>query len=185
MVAGKEVLDASPRAYLWYKGFTQAIKKYTILSQEEEQTVPLIPGVDLIRIIDVMALDEEGEPVIVDFKGSVRGWDPILGETGITSYKAQGFQTAAYLLPAAKKFMPKQWKAWPTRIDYLVTDGTSGRTFSCAYREQDIENLKQAARVVAGAKEFPLHQGVHCRYCPYMEMCYEAKGWKKLYKRRK
>lgn len=161
---------------------------------EVKQRFRIAPGVDISRKIDRLATDENGKPLIIDWKTTPGyGWKTVTGVDYTNVYpQAHGFQSIGYLLPPpadewAKRRMPKKLK-WPKRMVYVVAPLRGAvQVLSYEWSDEDYENFVQATEVVSVAakkERFPKIMGKACFDCRYKALCHESPGWEGQYRRR-
>jgi len=173
---------------------------YTVEKREFTQMVELAPHLYLKRIIDAVGhraiIGFDGNhtiyPVLIDYKTSARGMWP---EFDNIVPQAMGFQAVAYLIPPTD---PEDfWYAeWPDQIDFLVSNQARIHriySYSLLNHAEDLDNFMDAAKIMGGAilkGRFPKKRGSQCASltsdwdCPYLHLCFEAKGWEECYDRR-
>jgi len=144
------------------------------------QEVPIGKDIRIVRKLDRLAIDEEGTPVLVDWKTASSQWESLIGHSDIVP-KSLTFQTACYLIPP-EDIAPYK-KAWPTELDFIVSTHESmhARCYSTWRDRQAEKEFIEAAQVVAKATTFPRIRGWNCKWCIYASACYETKDWQDEY----
>lgn len=145
------------------------------------------------RKIDVIVRLFDGTSAILDYKIAMgRGWKSIQSGGGIVYPQSLGFQSIGYLI-TDPVVVPAEWAGWPDTMLYLVGSmSASPQVIRYDYDKKDYHNFMDllylaAASIQESNKEsgFPKRYGKNCLECPFSAMCYEAPGYKDLYKKRK
>lgn len=163
---------------------------------ERKQVWRIAPYVDFVTKIDCLCWDENGLPVVVDWKSTLgNGWKTMpLGTDGTDRFftpQMHGFQSVAYLVPRPPRLLREtkiDGMKWPSRMLYLVGPARGPvQVFSYSWNEGDYANFKQALQLVSQAVaggRFPKVYGKHCFECEYKGPCLEPLGWQADYLRR-
>lgn len=154
----------------------------TILATEVRQQFEIVPGVTWTRILDVIATDRKGEPLILDYKTAGAAWKQT-GQ-GIIP-RAEGFQTPSYMYPPPKGV----WKEtkWPKQMLYLIAP-FRGQVQFIYVKEYDKRNFLDAVKSCAAAVRagvFPKVKSGKCIECPMRPLCFKEPGHKELYEKKR
>lgn len=147
---------------------------------ETKQRVRLTAGLYLNRTIDRMGTFQRRDR-IVDWKTANKSWwtSMAAGTGEVISPRAMGFQAKTYLIPPDKPAPFK--KAWPTLIEFVVSDGSNTTVHRYEAKPGDRQTLIDAVQLVESATSFPAVRGYGCQWCDFFEMCFETKGYKTKY----
>ena len=180
-----KALERAERALNWVKK-----SGYEILALEEKHIAPLTDDIQLFGIIDCVALDKEGTPVLIDWKTATSNWTLTKLESGEKVYiGAGGWQGPVYLTVPYESSILRP-SAWPDIMKYVVipTSGTVG-VYTYEKNEADDQALLQACQAVSHATNqgwFPKNKGTWtCNRCDFKHACYKTPGWQKYYDKRK
>lgn len=181
----KTAIERADRALNWLEK-----SKYTVLASEEKHFAPLTDDINLFGIIDLVALDQDGVPVLIDWKTSTSNWSVTKNANGDTFYLgAEGWQGTIYLTQPYESSILKPG-AWPDKMQYVVIPrhGTIG-VYDYWATEESKQNLIQACKTVKTAFDigsFPKNIGNYtCDNCLFKRVCHDMLNWKKYYKERK
>lgn len=181
----KDALDRAERALNWLEK-----SKYTILGSEERHFAPLTDDIQVFGIIDLVAVDQDGVPVLIDWKTSSSSWTVTKNEDGESFYLgAMGWQGAMYLTQPYESSILKP-SAWPDKMQYVVIPkhGTVG-VYDYWKNEEDRQNLIQTCQAVKWAFDtgtLPKNKGNWtCNGCLFRRACHKTLRWKTYYNERK
>ena len=161
---------------------------YEVLATEVKHLAPLTDEIQLFGVIDVIALDRDGSPVLLDWKTSRALWSPITTEGGEIVYVgSQGWQGPIYLTTPYESSILKP-SAWPDKMQYIIIpEFETVGVYDYHKNDTDDQALIQACRVVKTSTDegnFPKNKGYQCDAgfgCDFKKVCWEQKGWRKYY----
>lgn len=176
-------IDRAERALNWVEK-----NGYEVLGTEVRHLAPLTDEIQLFGIIDCIALDRDGTPVLIDWKTSRDLWRPITLESGdIVFTGSQGWQGPIYLTIPYESSILKP-SIWPDKMQYIVLPELSPvGVYDYNKNEVDDQALIAACRIVKTSTEegnFPKNKGYQCDAgfgCDFKKVCWDQKGWRKYY----
>ena len=186
---------------------------YTVLGREVEQTWEMFSGVVFKRILDAVVRLPTGRLAIVDYKSSSKPWKTVKDRHGESvAPKARTLQAAGYVLPPpeAAEFIvipggTVRYDNWPDRVLFLnAPESGDARWFMYERNSEDEEAFRQLSAIASlnmkeGTAEYLIkNRGDQCDgrwtgakgqvygwQCSWLEMCWEQRGWEKLYRKKK
>jgi CRISPR/Cas system-associated exonuclease Cas4 (RecB family) len=174
-------IGASAQAAVFAEGLRrlESEHQYTVLERERKQRFQIARGIDLVRIIDAIAV-KNGELVLIDYKTGNWPWTKV----GDYVPKAMGWQSKAYLVPPPPGLIALE--EWATELHYLVvTKKGKPSVFKYKYQKEDKKELVAAARQVKKMGTPLKHRSWICpKYCDFNLMCFDVPGWERHYVRR-
>jgi hypothetical protein len=176
-------IGASAQAAVFAEGLKRLEKEngYHIIDRERKQRFQLARGIDLVRIIDAIAV-KDGVGVLIDYKTGNWPWTKV----GDYVPKAMGWQSKAYLVPPPPGII--QLTEWPKELHYLVvTKKGKPAIFTYSHVKEDKKELVAAARQLKNVEKsiYLKHRSWICpKYCDFNLICFDVPGWERHYVRR-
>jgi len=160
---------------------------YEILDREVWHHAPLTDEIEVVGVIDIVARNIDGIPVLIDLKTGARQWVKLKQTSGeLRIPKAETFQAPIYLTAPYED--PYFNGEWPQRLDYLMVPN-DGRTKIHPFYESDDarDNLIQACELLKASEDagyFVLNRGWLCGDCDWRRLCWKQPNWKRYYDER-
>jgi len=176
-------IDRAERALNWMDK-----KGYEVLGLEVKHFAPLTDDINLFGVIDVVALDKMGNPILIDWKTSKNLWTPTTLANGDVVYiGSRGWQGPVYLTKPFESNLIAP-SSWPTKMLYvIIPEYETVGAYEYEVTEEDTQALIRACETVKIAREddnFPQNRGYQCDAnwgCDFKKVCWETKNWKKYY----
>lgn len=172
-------------------GLTVVLDTYNLPLVERKYEWEILPGIQYVCKIDLLAVTQDQETVIVDWKSTLgNGWRSITAdEDHIFFPQVFTFQSVSYLVPPSlviqTDLLPGEL-AWPKKLLYIVGPARGPcQLFEYHPREEDYANFKIALQLAAHAiraGNFPKVHGRHCLECEWREPCYQVEGWEQRFR---
>lgn len=172
-------------------GLTAVLDAQQVPIVERKYDWEIVPGIQYVCKIDLLAETQAEETVIVDWKSTLGGgWRSLLIDEAHTVFpQALTFQSISYLTPPSPEvqavLLPPN-RAWPRKLLYLVGPVRGPcQIFEYRRREEDYANFQVALQLAATALRagtFPKVHGRHCLDCEWREPCYQVAGWEQRFR---
>lgn len=172
-------------------GLTVLLDNYALPIVERKYEWEIVPGIQYVCKIDMLALTPEDETVVVDWKSTLgNGWRSIMADEDHNFFpQVLTFQSVSYLIPPSQavqaEFIPLN-VPWPKKLLYVVGPARGPcQLFEYRPREEDYANFKIALQLAADAIRngaFPKVHGRHCLECEWREPCYQVEGWEQRFR---
>lgn len=172
-------------------GLTVLLDSHNLPLIEKKYVHRLLPGIDYVCKIDMLAIDYDGVPVVVDWKSTMgNGWKQIAVnvDESVTPQRL-AFQSISYLITPPKRVRDAiglPLNGWPKKLYYIVGPARGPcQIYPYEWKDEDYDNFKTALQMAATAiraNHFPKIKGKHCLDCDWKSPCYGTEGWQERFK---
>lgn len=136
------------------------------------------------RRIDALGYDNDGTPIIIDWKTASRKWSVIPAEGGkYVAPKALTWQTPGYFLepPVATLDELGLNHPWPSRMVYIVGPlSGQAQIFRVDKTDEMMNDFQEILWRIwerIANNEFLMSRGYGCGFCDFTSVCYNAPNW--------
>jgi len=177
-----QVIERTERALNWLEK-----SEYEVLDTEAKHFAPVTDDINVFGIIDLVARDRDGCPVLIDWKTSRSQWPvtkTVHGE--LLHIGSKSWQGPVYLTPP---FEDKYFGGeWPTRMEYVIIP-EHGTVQNVPYHinDADVVWLTTSLQMLKDANDndtFPPNRGYQCGNCDFQKVCWEVVNWSRYYNAR-